>query len=94
MRNFCPIFAIFAALPVTATLAVAQAENRAPPLPTPIAAPVTTGALADKTPPVAPPFAGPVQGDAEWSSPGRDSALTRYSTLGDINVSNVKNLRN
>src|SRR5690606_24642276 len=55
--------------------------------------PVTTGALADQSPPVAPHFAAPVNGDVEWTSPGRDSALTRYSTLADINASNVKNLR-
>jgi len=90
MRNFSPIFAVLAALPMTATLAIAQAPAGA----SPSSAPISTGALAEKSPPVAPPFAGPVQGDAEWTSPGRDSALTRYSTLGDINVSNVKNLRN
>jgi len=91
MRNFHPIFAVLAALPMTATLTTAHAEDAQPP---PSSASISTGALADKAPPVAPSFAGPVQGDAEWSSPGRDSALTRYSTLGDINVSNVKNLRN
>jgi alcohol dehydrogenase (cytochrome c) len=34
-----------------------------------------------------------VNGDSEWTSPGRDSALTRYSSLADINVDSVKNLR-
>ena len=43
--------------------------------------------------PVAPSFADTNNGDAEWTSPGRDSALTRFSTLQDINTATAKNLQ-
>jgi alcohol dehydrogenase (cytochrome c) len=43
--------------------------------------------------PAAPAFAAPVEGDVEWTSPGKDSALTRYSTLADINARTAKDLR-
>ena len=33
------------------------------------------------------------QGSGEWWMPGRDFASSRYSTLNDINVSNVANLK-
>ena len=33
------------------------------------------------------------QGDGEWTMPGRDYAVSRYSTLSEINTSNVKNLK-
>ena len=29
----------------------------------------------------------------QWASPGRDNALTRHSTLKDINTGNVNNLQ-
>jgi len=35
----------------------------------------------------------PNEGSGEWTMPGRDYALSRYSPLSDINVSNVKNLK-
>jgi PQQ-dependent dehydrogenase (methanol/ethanol family) len=35
----------------------------------------------------------PNEGTGEWTMPGRDYALSRYSPLNEINVSNVKNLK-
>lgn len=43
--------------------------------------------------PVAPEFAAARGDDASWSMPGKNTALTRYSTLDEINAGNVKDLR-
>ncbi|HEY5062371.1 MAG TPA: PQQ-dependent dehydrogenase, methanol/ethanol family, partial [Gemmatimonadaceae bacterium] len=40
-----------------------------------------------------PPGNDAVVGSGEWTTPGRDLGLTRYSPMTDINVSNVQNLK-
>ena len=53
-------------------------------------------AAADSAPPVVatlPAGATNGQGEGEWAMPGRDYAVSRYSTLSEINTSNVKSLK-
>ena len=64
---------------------LAEQLPKAPPDATPLA---PSGAKA-------PAFAQPTgeQASAEWSMPGKNTALTRYSSLDEINTSNVKDLK-
>ena len=59
--------------------------------PTPAAAPPQ--ALAAPAQAAAPGFAATNAGDGQWPMPGRDTGLTRYSGLDQINAQNVKDLQ-
>ena len=93
MRNLFLVLSIFATAGICTPLAPAGAQPGPAPSP-PTAGGATKVRLADPqaAPPTAPSFAAGQNGDAEWTTPGHDSALTRYSELADINADNVKNL--
>lgn len=94
MRNFSAM--LFIAGVATLSFNTPSLSQMKPASPVSIAPSLTIPARLEgplAVQPAAPAFAGPANGDAEWTSPGRDSALTRYSSLAEINAGNVKDLR-
>ncbi len=78
------------ALPLALLLLSASARTRADPLPNP-PTPQSTPQSTSQPAPAAPAFAAPAQ--SEWSIPGANTGLTRYSELSEITTQNAHNLK-